>query len=196
MRRLVVTCSLSLDGVMQAPAGPDEDRRGGFEHGGWAPPYGDEVMFKAMTGDMGGTDALLFGRWTYESFRSFWPHQKDDVFADKLNATRKYVVSTTLREPLPWAGSTLVQGDVPRAVAALKREPGGDILVLGSGTLVQSLMRHDLIDVYVLLVHPLTLGAGRRLFPDDGPRLPLRLADSVVTSTGVIVATYERDERA
>lgn len=188
MSRIVVTQSVSLDGVMQAPAGPDEDRRGGFEHGGWAQPYNDEIMGKAMGAGIASTGALLLGRRTYESFYSFWPHQTDNLFTDVLNNTRKYVASTTLAEPLPWVNSTLITG---ADVAELRGRPGKDIAILGSGELVRWLMRRDLIDAYVLLIHPLLLGAGRRLFDADGPGAALRLVDSVTTGTGVVIATYE-----
>jgi dihydrofolate reductase len=181
-----------LDGVMQSPSHPDEDRRGGFEHGGWAPPYADEVMasFMAKGIEQGGT--MLFGRRTYEQFASYWPHQPDDnPYAAVLNSRRKYVVSTTLSEPLPWANSTLVED--MRAVAALKERPGGDVVVLGSGALVGSLMRHDLIDDYVLSIHPIVLGSGRRLFPEGSPFAKLRLVDSVTTTTGVVIGTFRRN---
>jgi dihydrofolate reductase len=191
MSRVVVVNNLTLDGVMQSPSHPDEDRRGGFGHGGWAPPYADEVMasFMAKGIEQGGT--MLFGRRTYEQFASYWPHQPDDnPYAAVLNSRRKYVVSTTLSEPLPWANSTLLE-DL-QAVAALKEQPGGDIVVLGSGGLIGSLMRHDLIDEYVLSIHPLVLGSGRRLFPEGCPFAKLRLVDSVTTTTGVVIGTYQR----
>jgi dihydrofolate reductase len=191
MSRVVVVNNLTLDGVMQSPSHPDEDRRGGFEHGGWAPPYADEVMatFMAKGIQQGGT--MLFGRRTYEQFASYWPHQPDDnPYAAVLNSRRKYVVSTTLSDPLPWANSALLE-DV-QAVGALKEQPGGDIVVLGSGELIGSLMRHDLIDEYVLSIHPLVLGSGRRLFPEGGPFAKLRLVDSVTTTTGVVIGTFRR----
>jgi dihydrofolate reductase len=192
MSRLVITNNLTLDGVMQSPSHPDEDRRGGFEHGGWAPPYADQVMasFMAKGIEQGGT--MLFGRRTYEQFSSYWPHQPDDnPYAAVLNSRQKYVVSTTLGDPLPWANSTLLK-DL-QAVAALKGQPGGDIVVLGSGQLIGSLMRHDLIDEYVLSIHPLVLGSGRRLFPEGSPFAKLRLVDSVTTTTGVVIGTFRRD---
>lgn len=134
--------------------------------------------------------SLLLGRWTYESFAGFWPHQKDNPYTDALNNAQKYVVSRTLTEPLPWQNSTVLQGDVADAVAGLKER--SDIGVLGSGELIRSLMPHRLIDTYLLMIHPLVLGSGRRLFPDGGPPATLRLADSVTTTTGVIIATYEK----
>ncbi|HYN16766.1 MAG TPA: dihydrofolate reductase family protein, partial [Actinomycetes bacterium] len=133
---------------------------------------------------------LLLGRRTYEDFFSFWPHQTDSPFTEVLDSTRKYVASTTLREPLPWRNSELLAGDAADAVAALKERPGDDLTVLGSGELVRSLMRRDLIDEYVLLIHPLVLGSGRRMFP-EGVQAALRLADSVTTTTGVLIATYQ-----
>jgi dihydrofolate reductase len=190
VRRVVVTEHLTLDGVMQAPGSPDEDTRGGFRHGGWAMPNNDEVMARVLGEGMAKGGPLLFGRRTYEGFYGYWPHQQDNPFTEVLNNVRKYVASTTLTEPLSWANSTLLEGDAAEAVARLKRQPGEDIGVLGSGELVRSLMGHGLIDRYVLLIHPLVLGSGRRLFP-DGVATTLRLVDSVTTTTGVVIATYQ-----
>lgn len=192
MRRIVVVESLSLDGVMQAPGGVDEDTRSGFEHGGWAVPYGDEVMGNEMGKGMGTTE-LLFGRRTYEQFYSFWPNQQEpNPFTDVLNDSQKYVASTTMTEPLPWKNSTLLSGDAVTAVGQLKLQPGKDLAVLGSGELVRSLMGHNLIDEFTLLIHPLVLGSGRRLFPDNGESVgELRLTNSVTTTTGVLIATYQ-----
>ncbi len=190
MSRIVVTNHLTLDGVMQAPGGADEDQRGGFAHGGWATPRSDEVMMREMTKGMAQTGALLLGRRTYEHFYGYWPHQKDNPFTDVLNSTQKYVASTTLSEPLPWMNSTLLHGDVAKAVAELRDQPGKDIVILGSGELARLLARHGLIDEYVLLIHPLVLGSGQRLF-DDGAKAELRLVGSVTTGTGVIIATYQ-----
>lgn len=189
MATVTVFTSLTLDGVMQAPGRPDEDTRDGFAHGGWAVPYMDEVMGRFAAQGMGGRGSLLLGQRTYEDFHSFWPHQTDNPFTEVLDNTRKYVASTTLREPLPWRNSTLLQGDAADAVARLREQPGDDLTVLGSGELVRSLMRRDLVDEYVLQIHPLVLGAGRRLFP-EGVHAALRLVDSVTTTTGVIIATY------
>jgi dihydrofolate reductase len=189
MRRVTVTEHVTLDGVMQAPGRPDEDTRGGFEHGGWAVPNNDEVMARVMGEGMARGGSLLFGRRTYEDFYGFWPHQKDNPFTDVLNDVEKFVASRTLTEPLPWNNSTLLKGDAADAVKELKEQPGEDIGVLGSGELVQSLMRHQLVDEYLLMIHPLVLGSGRRLFP-EGVRSSLRLVDSVTTTTGVVVATY------
>ena len=191
MPRIVATLSLTLDGVMQAPGQPDEDRRGGFEHGGWARAYNDPVMMQAMGKGMARGGPLLFGRRTYENFFAVWPGRKDNPFTAVLDNSRKYVASRTLREPLPWQNSTLLSGDAAETVARLKEQPGKDITVLGSGDLLQTLTRHGLVDVYVLLIHPLVLGRGRRLFGDDTPRTALRLVDSAITTTGVVIATYQ-----
>jgi dihydrofolate reductase len=191
MRRIVVTNSLTLDGVMQGPGRPDEDRRGGFEHGGWATAYKDAVMMAAMGEGMAQGADLLFGRRTYEDFFAVWPGRKDNPFTAVLDNSQKYVASRTLREPLPWQNSTLLSGDVAEIAARLKEQPGKDIVVLGSGDLLQTLMRHRLVDLYVLLIHPLVLGQGRRLFGDDAQRATLRLVKSVTTTTGVVIGTYQ-----
>jgi dihydrofolate reductase len=193
MGKIVVFTSLTLDGVMQAPGRPDEDRRGGFDRGGWAQPYNDPVMGRVAAEGMAKEGSLLLGRRTYEDFFSFWPKQPDNPFTEALDNTRKYVASTTTEEPLPWRNSTLLKGDAADAVAELKRQSDGDLTVLGSGELVQSLRRRDLIDEYMLLIHPLVLGTGRKLFPDGGPPAELRLADTVTTTTGVIIATYQTE---
>jgi dihydrofolate reductase len=190
MRKVVVFTSLTLDGVMQAPGRPDEDTRGGFEHGGWALPYNDEVMGKVLAENMAGAGPLVLGRRTYEDFYGFWPRQTGNPFTEILNSTPKYVASATLAEPLPWSNSILLEGDAADAVAGLKQEPGKDLTVLGSGELVQSLRRRDLVDEYVLLIHPLVLGTGRRLFPDGDGMGTLRLTGSTAT-TGVLIATYQ-----
>lgn len=191
MSDLVVINHMTLDGVMQGPAGPDEDRRDGFEHGGWAIPGNDAVMGKVMGEGMAQGGPLLLGRWTYESMYGFWPNQKDNPFTAVLDNAEKYVASNSLKEPLPWTNSTLFDGDATQAVAELKQRPGNDIGVLGSGNLVQSLMRRNLVDRFVLMIHPLVLGSGRRLFHDGTPPANLRLTDSVVTTTGVVIATYQ-----
>ena len=191
MRKVVVFTSVTLDGVMQGPGRPDEDTRDGFGHGGWALPYNDEVMGRVVAERMAGAGSLVLGRRTYQDFYGYWPRQTDNPFTEVLDNTRKYVASTTLAEPLAWRNSTLLAGDAAEAVAALKREPGKDLTVLGSGELVQSLRRRDLVDEYVLLIHPLVLGAGRRMFPDGGAPATLRLVDTATTTTGVIVATYQ-----
>jgi dihydrofolate reductase len=188
MSKVVVFTNLTLDGVMQAPGRPDEDRRGGFEHGGWATPYA--AMAQAGNG-MANTGALLLGRRTYEDFYAVWPNRTGNPYTAVLNNTQKYVASTALEEPLPWSNSTLLKGDAAEAVARLKEELGKDLLVMGSGELVQSLMRRNLVDEYVLLIHPLVLGSGRRLFADGGAFAALRLVDSKTTDNGVVIATYQ-----
>ena len=192
MSRLVVNENLTLDGVMQSPAAPDEDSRDGFEGGGWAPPYVDRVIGDWAAEGMAKGGAMLFGRRTFDQFASFWSTQPDDnPFAAVLNNRQKYVASTTLEEPLSWRNSTLLQGDAMEAVAKLKEQPNNDLVVLGSGELVQSLMRANLVDEYVLLIHPLVLGSGRRLFTDSGASATLRLVDTKTTTTGVVIATYQ-----
>jgi dihydrofolate reductase len=190
MSRIVVVENLSLDGVMQAPGRADEDRRGGFAHGGWAGPYNDATKGRIMAGGMAEAGPLLFGRTTYEDFFSVWPNRTDNPFTAVLDNAQKYVASTTMSEPLPWKNSTLLEGDVADAVARLKERPGKNIVVLGSGVLVRSLMRRGLVDEFVLLIHPLVLGSGRRLFEEEGTFAALRLVDVQPTTTGVVIATY------
>ena len=190
MRRILAVTSLSLDGVMQAPGRPDEDTRGGFAHGGWALPYNDPVMMKTMAAGMAKGTPLLFGRLTYESFFSVWPGRKDNPFSAVLDNAQKYVASRTLQEPLPWQNSVLLKGDAAETVARLKEQPGADLTVLGSGDLLQSLMRHGLVDEHILSIYPLLLGRGRRLFHDDRAREDLHLVTSVATPKGVVMATY------
>jgi dihydrofolate reductase len=184
--------SVTLDGVMQAPGRPDEDRRGGFEHGGWAAPYADEQSARLAGEGMGSTMGLLLGRRTYEDFYGFWPNQKDNPFTEILDRTTKYVASRTLTEPLPWQNSTLLDSDASTSVAKLKRDLDGDLVTLGSGELVRSLLRDDLVDRFILLIHPLVIGTGQRLFDNGGATVKFELADTRTTSTGVLVATYRR----
>ena len=191
MSKIVVFTNLTLDGVMQAPGLPDEDRRGGFEYGGWATPFA--AMAEAGE-SVANTGALLLGRRTYENYYSFWPNQTDSPYTAMLNNMQKYVASTTLEEPLSWINSTLLKGDAAEAVAKLKEKPGKDLMVQGSGELVQSLMRRNLVDEYVLLIHPLVLGSGRRLFADGGAFAALRLVDTKTTTSGVVIATYQPAE--
>jgi dihydrofolate reductase len=186
MAEIEVFISVSLDGVMQAPGRPDEDTRGGFARGGWATPYADPAMWEGM----GRAGSLLLGRRTYEDFYGFWPKRTDNPFTPVLNASQKYVASRTLEEPLPWENSALLEGDVPAAVAELKRKNEQDIMILGSGELVRSLMPTGLIDRYILLIHPLVLGTGQRLFADGGTPADLQLEGSRTTGTGVVIATY------
>ena len=190
MRKLNVTISLTLDGVMQAPGRTDEDPRGGFKYGGWALPYTDAVMMQAMGEGMSQGGDLLFGRRTYLDFFDVWPKRGNNPFTTVLNNSQKFVVSNTLADPLPWEHSTLLPGDAAETVARLKASPGKDIGVIGSGELLQTLMRKRLVDQFVLLIHPLVLGSGRRLFNDAAQQAALRLVKSVNTTTGVIIATY------
>ena len=191
MSKVVVFTNLTLDGVMQAPARPDEDRRGGFEHGGWGAPYAAMTAAGESTPNFG---ALLLGRRTYEDFYAYWPKQTNSPFSEALNNLQKYVASTTLEEPLAWSNSTLLKGDVPEAVAGLKAQPGKGLVVMGSGELIQTLMKHNLVDRYVLLIHPLVLGSGRHLFTDGGAFAALHLVSAKATPNGVVVATYEPAE--
>jgi dihydrofolate reductase len=190
--RLIVNEFLSLDGVMQAPGDPDEDRTGGFAHSGWQRPYFDDVFAEIAFEGMKKTGGYLLGRRTCEIMAAFWPSQpNDDPFAASLNGLPKYVASTTLSEPLEWQNSTLLQGDVAKAVAELKEKPGGNLVVLGSGELVQTLMENDLVDQFGLMINPIVLGSGMRLFRDASAKRPLSLVDSKTSSTGVLIATYE-----
>lgn len=190
MRKIIVFTNLSLDGVMQAPGRPDEDQRGGFEHGGWAAPYG-AMQSREAGENMSNFGALLLGRRTYEDFYEFWPKQTDSPFSEMLNNMPKYVASRTLREPLPWMNSTLFGDNLPEEVAELKNGSGSDIVVMGSGDLIQILIKHNLIDRYVLLIHPLVLGTGRRLFPEGGETPSIQLVSAKATPNGVVVATYQ-----
>jgi dihydrofolate reductase len=176
---------------MQAPGRADEDCRDGFQYGGWAGPYNDADQMRAVGEGMAKTGALLLGRRTYEDFRSVWPKRKDNPFTPVLNNTLKYVASRTLKEPLPWMNSQLLRGDAEESVAKLRDEPGKDIVILGSGELVRSLLRRNLVDELMLTINPVVLGAGRRLFPEGGPRANLALVNSTITSKGVIIATYQ-----
>jgi dihydrofolate reductase len=192
MRKVIVGTFLTLDGVMQAPGAPDEDRAGGFEHGGWQMPYFDEAAGAAIFEGMASSDGFLMGRKTYEIMAPYWPAQpSDDPFAAQMNNLSKYVVSTTLEEPLEWSNSTLLKGDVETEVPKLKQQAGKDLQVIGSGELAHSLMQHDLVDEYRLMVHPVVLGGGKRLFKEGGTKIPLRLSDSKTSSTGVLILTYE-----
>ena len=191
MRRLAVIEFVTLDGVMQGLGSPDEDRDGGFEYGGWAAPYGDEVLGNKAGESLGATTAYLFGRKTYEKMAAHWPHQPDDdPIAAHLNATPKYVVTKTLTG-LDWAGSQLLDGDVVASVKDLKAQGDGTIAVLGSGVLVQALIEHELVDDYRLFLHPLVLGTGKRLFQQTPRPLQLQLVDCTPTTTGVLLLSYQ-----
>jgi dihydrofolate reductase len=189
--RLVVINHVTLDGVMQAPGRPDEDTRGGFSHGGWAIAGSDEVMGKALAARMGKPDGgLLLGRRSYESMLTSWNAQ-GGPYKDALNTAPKYVVSTSSETRLDWPNSTLVHGDIPAAVADLKQNLTGDLVIMGSGHLIRSLLPLGLIDEYLLMIHPLVLGCGQRLFDHHDHVAKLRLAASTPTATGVILATYQ-----
>jgi dihydrofolate reductase len=191
MGKLVVGTFLTLDGVMQGPGGPEEDTEGGFEHGGWSVPFwGDDRMGEFMDESMGRADAVLLGRKTYEIFAGHWPNVgDDDPMAAKLNSVQKYVASTTL-DTVDWQNSTLIEGDVAEGVAKLKDEKT-EIQVPGSQNLIQTLLKHDLIDEYRLWFFPVALGTGKRLFADGTMPTNLKLVASETSSTGVAMNTYE-----
>jgi dihydrofolate reductase len=192
MRKLSVVEFITLDGVMQGLGGPEEDREGGFEYGGWSGPYGNEVAQQAGDG-IGQTSAYLFGRKTYQHMAAHWPHESaDNPIAASLNATPKYVATRTLRqEDLEWANSYVLEGDIVEGVRRLKAQGDGFITVLGSGLFAQSLIDNGLIDTYRIMLHPLVLGKGKRLFREYQRPLRLRLTGSTTTSTGVLILTYE-----
>jgi dihydrofolate reductase len=189
--RLVVINHLTLDGVLQGPGRPDEDTRGGFSHSGWATPHGDEVMGRALGKLMGRPEGgLLLGRWSYEEMLGYW-NAHGGQFKEPLNNAPKYVVSSNPATNLEWPNSNLLHGDIPAAVAELKHNEGGDLVIMGSGQLIRSLLPHGLIDEYLLLIYPLVLGSGQRLFDQDSHPLRLRLVESIATTTGVIITTYQ-----
>jgi dihydrofolate reductase len=192
MGKVVVIEHLTLDGVMQAPGHPDEDPRDGFRYGGWASRAQDPAMQQVMGARMSSSWSLLAGRTTYERFADYWPKQAPNPFTEALNRVQKYVASTTLTEPLAWQNSTLLKGDATEAVPELKEGLEENLVVFGSGVLVRSLMQRHLVDEFVLMVHPLVLGAGRRLFPDSGSDLSVfQLIDSTTTGTGAVIAVYQ-----
>jgi dihydrofolate reductase len=189
MRKLVVNTFVSLDGIMQAPGGPEEDPTGGFQHGGWTVPFWDEQMGEAMGEFMGKPFDLVLGRKTYDIFAAHWPHT-DAPGAAELNRATKYVASRTPRT-LEWENSQLLEGDVGEAVARLKEGDGPELQVHGSSDLIQTLLQHGLIDQFRVWIFPVVLGAGKRLFGEGAPPAALRLVDSQVSTTGVTMATYE-----
>jgi dihydrofolate reductase len=196
MRKLIATEWMSLDGVVQAPSYPDEDRSGGFDRGGWHTRYFDDLSMNWVIETVRGAGGYLLGRGTYEIFAAHWPNasEEEQVLAEPLNMRPKYVASTTLVEPLEWQHSTLLRGDVGDAVRALKAQDGDDLLVIGSPGLVQSLVEHDLLDEVRVMIDPLVVGGGKRLFGDGNPIRALRLVESQVTGTGAIIATYATTE--
>jgi dihydrofolate reductase len=192
MRKVIVQEWMTLNGVVQSPSSPSEDPSGGFAHGGWHVPFFDEMFMQWVVESVEGAGGYLFGRRTYEIFAAHWPNAspEEQVLAQPLGARPKYVASTTLSAPLAWQNSTLLQGDVAQAVAALKREEGGDLLVVGSTELVGTLLEHGLVDEIRLIIDPVVVGGGKRLFHDDGAMRRMKLLDSRVTSTGAIIVTY------
>ena len=193
MRKVIVNDFMSLDGVAQAPGEPEEDPSGGFTHGGWHMQYmEDERAMKWVVASIVEAGGFLLGRRTYEIFAAHWPNapEEEQVIAEPLNTKPKHVVSTTLTEPLQWQNSTLVEGEVAAAVAALKQADGGDLHVIGSTELVRTLIEHNLVDEFRLMIDPVMLGGGKRIFRDDGLLRQMRLVDGEVTGTGAVLARY------
>jgi dihydrofolate reductase len=192
MRKVIVNEWMSLDGVVQSPIYPDEDASGGFRHGGWHKRYLEEVAMKWAVANIAGAGGFLFGRRTYDVFAAHWPKAatEEQPLARPLNQLPKYVASRTLVEPLAWEHARLLRGDVGEAVAALKREPGGDLLLIGSTQLACTLLERGLVDELRLMIDPILLGGGKRYFPDDGALRRFRLTDSQATATGVLIVTY------
>lgn len=195
MRKLIVLSFITLDGVMQAPGGPKEDPTGGFKYGGWTVGYWDDFLSDVMAEQMAKPFELLLGRRTYEIFAAYWPYVKSDdldaPIASVFNSTKKYVASRTLEE-LYWNNSTIVKGGVVQEIEKLKQHSGPELQVHGSGNLIQTLLKHDLIDEFRLKIFPITLGMGKRLFGDGTIPAGCKLVNSKASTTGVIVATYER----
>jgi dihydrofolate reductase len=192
MRKVIANEFMSLDGVIQS-SGSDDDPSGGFRHGGWHLPYFDEIAGRWLVQGYESAGGFLFGRRTYELLAGYWPSARDEeqALARPLNELPKYVATTTLSDPLDWRHARVLKGDVSEAVRALKAEEGGDLHVVGSSRLTQTLVEHDLVDGYRLMIMPLVIGGGKRFLPDDGAKRPLRLVESEVTTTGAILATYE-----
>jgi dihydrofolate reductase len=191
--RIVVNEFMSLDGVVQAPGGAEEDTEGGFAHGGWSMPYFDpEVMGSIIGQEMDAADALLFGRRTWQGMAAAWPERAGDPYADQMNAIKKYVVSGTLTQAdLTWNNTALLSPDDPVAdIAALRRQNGGDVLIWGSVSLVKTLLVEELVDELNLMIEPILLGGGKRVFPEDGAARPLQLIRCTTASTGVQICTY------
>lgn len=192
MRKVIVNEFMSLDGVVQAPGGADEDPSGGFEHGGWHLGYFDDLSQNWVLESIVEAGGFLLGRRTWEIFAAYWPNapEEEQVIAEPLNTKPKYVASRTLTDPLEWQNSTVLEGEVAEAVAELKQQDGADVHVIGSAELVRSLIEHALVDELRLMIDPVLLGGGKGIFRDDGARRPLRLVRSEVTTTGAILATY------
>jgi dihydrofolate reductase len=192
MRQVIVQVWMTLDAVVQAPGEPEEDTSGGFQHGGWSLPYFEELSMNWMVENLNAAGAFLLGRRTYEVFASHWPtaSPEEQPLADPLNTKPKHVASTTLTEPLEWENSTLLQGDVADAVDGLKQQDGDDLLLIGSTRFAQTLIKHDLVDQFRLMIDPLVVGGGKRLFPEDGAFRAMALLESQTTPAGAILATY------
>ena len=192
MRKVIADEWMTLDGVIQAPGQADEDESGGFQHGGWHLGYLDEIAQRWAAESIIKAGGFLLGRRTYENFAAHWPNasEEEQVLAEPLNTKPKYVASRTLTEPLAWQNSTVLQGDIAEAVATLKQQDGEDLHLIGSSQLAQTLFEHGLVDEFHLMIDPVVVGGGKRLFRDDGALRQLRLVDSQVTTTGVIIATY------
>src|SRR5256886_6192581 len=190
VRKLKVSTFVTLDGVMQAPGGPEEDRSGGFTQGGWSVGYWDDRMGQVMVDFMGRPFELLLGRRTYEIFAAYWPHSSEPG-AEALNSARKHVASRTLKD-VEWNNSALIKGDVPKYVSELKKQSGPEIQVHGSGDLIQTLLRNDLVDEFHVWTFPVLLGSGKRLFAGGAIPAGLKVVDVTTSSTGVVIATYER----
>jgi len=191
MRKLVVLSFITLDGIMQAPGGPEEDPSGGFVHGGWSVGYWDDVLSRVMGAQMAPPFDLLLGRRTYEIFAAHWPFVKNDPMGDKLSAARKYVISNTIKNP-SWANSIVLSGDIVPQIRQLKDQDGPQLQVHGSGNLIQALLAHDLIDDLRLKIFPIVLGVGKRLFADGTIPAEFRCTGCETSTTGVIIADYER----
>jgi dihydrofolate reductase len=194
MRRLIVNEWMSLDGVVQAPSYPDEDTDGGFVHGGWHTPYFDDISQQWVVDNLAQADAFLFGRRTYDAFAAHWPtaSETERPLAEPLNTRPKFVISSTLVAPLPWKMSTLLQGGLPESIALLKKTGSGRLLVIGSAQLATALLAEDLVDELRLMIDPVMLGGGKRIFPDGNERRSFSLVDCQPTTTGAILATYAR----
>jgi dihydrofolate reductase len=191
--RIVVSEFMSLDGVVQAPGGKEEDTDGGFAHGGWSMPYFDPETMGAVIGEtLASSEALLFGRRTWQVMAAAWPDRAGDEFADRMNSIPKYLASRTLQQQdLTWPNTTLLPAaDAIGAIRALREQPGGDVQVMGSVTLASQLVANDLVDEFLLMLEPITLGGGKRIFPDDGNARPLELLSVTPASTGVLVCKY------
>jgi dihydrofolate reductase len=192
MRKVIVSNWITLDGVYQSPSEPGEDPENGFVHGGWATPYFDDIAMQWIVESVSGAGGFLLGRRTYEIFAAHWPvaPEEERALAEPMNRLPKYVASATLSEPLTWQPSTLLQGDIAQAVRRLKQEDGRDLRVIGSAQLIQTLMQHELVDEFQVMIDPVIAGGGKRMFRDDGVLRKLRLVDSRTTTTGAIIATY------